>query len=238
MVTNPFAILEFNQYVAQIVAQNQMVSGVMDAPYTRQYIGTIPYWYFVQQVSQWGIGWPAGIVAWAGLVWALVRFGLGRASAAITVALAWAFPYFVVTGAFHTKFLRYMAPLLPFLLVFGAAAAVAAWHWMVQRWGRAGRIAWIAAAVVAAAVTVLWSIAFTNVYRQEHPWVQASKWIYLNVPEGSRILSEEWDDALPLTMDELTDRPPLRQYERAELPGLGRRQQRQGGEAGGGPRRR
>ncbi len=218
VVTNPFALLELGQYIYQITAQNQMVSGVMDAPYTRQYIGTAPYWYFVQQLSQWGIGWPAGILAWAGLVWALVRFGLGRASVGMTVMLAWAFPYFVVTGAFHTKFLRYMAPLLPFLLVFGAALAVTGYRWAAGRWGRAGRVACAGLLVVAAAVTVLWSAAFTQVYRQEHPWIEASNWIYRNIPEGARLLSEEWDDALPLTMDEVAGRPPVRQYERAELP--------------------
>ena len=228
-ITNPFALIEWRQYVWQIYSQNQMVSGVMDAPYTRQYIGSLPYVYFVQQLSQWGVGWPAGIVAWAGLIWAVVRFGLGKASTALTVLLAWAFPYFVVTGAFHTKFLRYMAPLLPFLLVFGAAAAVAGLRWMSARWKRPGRITWVGLAVIVGAVTILWSIAFTNVYRSEHPWIQASDWIYRNVPEGATILSEEWDDALPLTMDELTDRPPIRQYERGGTARLGSGHQRQGG---------
>ncbi|MCX7706895.1 MAG: phospholipid carrier-dependent glycosyltransferase, partial [Anaerolineae bacterium] len=57
-LTNPFALIEFGAYVRQLAAQNAMVSGVMDAPYTRQYIGTLPYLYFVHQLSQWGLGWP------------------------------------------------------------------------------------------------------------------------------------------------------------------------------------
>ena len=72
VLTNPFAVIEFPAYVRQITAQNAMVSGLMDAPYTRQYIGTLPYLYFVQQLSQWGLGWPLGIVAWGGLIWAVV----------------------------------------------------------------------------------------------------------------------------------------------------------------------
>ena len=217
-VTNPFALLEIRSYIGQIVAQNAMVNGVMDAPYTRQYIGTIPYGYFIQQLSQWGLTWPLGIIAWVGLVWALVQLGLGRAGAATTVLLAWSFPYFIITGAFHTKFLRYMAPLLPFLLVFGAAFAVRGGQWLVARWGRRGRYVWAAAVLGVASIAVLWSFTFTGVYRQEHPWIEASNWIYRNVPEGSKILSEEWDDALPLTMDEIPDRPLLRNYERVELP--------------------
>ena len=68
VVTNPFAVIELRAYASNVLAQNAMVSGLMDAPYTRQYIGTLPYWYFVQQLSQWGLGWPLGLVAWGGFV--------------------------------------------------------------------------------------------------------------------------------------------------------------------------
>ena len=218
IVTNPFAVIELRAYASNVLAQNAMVSGLMDAPYTRQYIGTLPYWYFVQQLSQWGLGWPLGLVAWGGFVWALIRFGMRRAGRAEVVMLAWALPYFALTGAFHAKFLRYMAPLLPFLLIFGAGAALAAYRWMASRWGRRGRIAWGAAALIIAVATVGWSSAFVGVYRQEHPWLQASRWIYNNIPESSKLLTEHWDDALPLRMDEIAGRPPLREYRRIELP--------------------
>ena len=154
VLTNPFAVIEFPAYVRQITAQNAMVSGLMDAPYTRQYIGTLPYLYFVQQLSQWGLGWPLGIVAWGGLIWAVVAAARRRASPTLVVMLAWALPYFAFTGAFHTKFPRYMAPLLPFLAVFGAGAAVAGYRWLSARWGRGGRLAWGALAVGVAVVTL------------------------------------------------------------------------------------
>ncbi|MGC8781315.1 MAG: DUF2298 domain-containing protein, partial [Anaerolineae bacterium] len=216
--TNPFALIEFKAYASNILAQNAMVSGLMDAPYTRQYIGTWPYWYFIQQLSRWGVGWPLGLVAWAGLIWATARFGLQRVGRAETVLLAWALPYFALTGAFHAKFLRYMAPLLPVLLIFGAGAAMAVRRWLIGRWGRRGHRAWAAAAACVLATTVGWALAFTGVYRQEHPWLQASRWIFTNIPAGSKLLTEHWDDALPLLMDEIPDRPPPRTYARVELP--------------------
>ncbi len=217
-LTNPFALIEFQAYASNILAQNAMVSGLMDAPYTRQYIGTWPYWYFIHQLSRWGTGWPLGVVAWAGLIWATARFGLQRTGRAEVVLLAWALPYFALTGAFHAKFLRYMAPLLPVLLIFGAGAAMAARRWLIGRWARRGRLAWAAAAAVVLATTVGWALAFTGVYRQEHPWLQASRWIFANIPDGSKLLTEHWDDALPLLMDEIPDRPAPRTYARVELP--------------------
>ncbi|RQW80286.1 MAG: hypothetical protein EHM79_20190, partial [Geobacter sp.] len=73
-------------------------------------------------------------------------------------------------------------------------------------------------AVVVAAATLGWTLAFTGVYRQEHPWIAASRWIYANIPEGKKLLTEHWDDSLPLTLDALPGKPPSRSYQRSELP--------------------
>jgi YYY domain-containing protein len=217
-LTNPFAILEFPAYARNLLAQNAMVSGVMDAPYTRQYIGTIPYWYFIQQLSQWGLGWPLGLVGWAGLAWAVLKTIKGRSNPALSVILAWALPYFFLTGAFHAKFLRYMAPLVPFLLICAAGMIVDGYRWAAARWGGRGRFVWAVAVSALLVFTAGWALVFTGVYRQEHPWIQASRWIFRNMPEGSHLLTEHWDDALPLAMDEITPRIEPRDYVRVELP--------------------
>lgn len=264
VLTNPFALIEWVAYLNQIGGQNAMVSGAMDAPYTRQYIGTIPYVYFIAQLSQWGLGWPLGILAWGGLMWATVQFGRHRAGPVLTVMLAWVLPYFATTGLFHAKFLRYMAPIVPCLIAFGAAWAVGRWKLDAGSWkpeagssmsesqlrtcakecrfvphfrlpipgvqpGKAKvrtassfqlsvssfRPAFVALALV---VTAGWAVAFVQVYHQEHPWIAASRWIYREIPAGARLLTEHWDDALPLALDELPDRPPARDYVRVELP--------------------
>ncbi len=218
VITNPFAVIEFPAYLSNILAQNAMVSGTMDAPYTRQFIGSLPYWYFVQQLGQWGLGWPLGIVAWGGFAWAVLRLLCARVGPAEAVLLAWAVPYFATTGAFLAKFPRYLAPLLPCLLVFGAGAALAVCRWLEVRWGRRGRLAGTLALSAVGLFTVAWALAFSGVYAQEHPWLQASEWLYAHVPDGSTLLSEAWDDSLPLAMDEVRGGPAPQQYQRVELP--------------------
>ncbi len=217
-LSNPFSLIEFRAFAGNLFAQNAMVSGVMDAPYTRQYAGTLPYLYFMRESSQWGLGWPLGLVAWAGFAWCAYRALRRRAGVAEWVMLAWAVPYFAITGLFHAKFLRYMAPLLPFLLVMGAGMLMALRDRMNHRWGKTGRIAWAGGLALLVGFTAAWAVAFTGIYRQEHPWLQASRWIYSNVPDGATLLTEAWDDALPLRMDEIPDRPPVREYVQVELP--------------------
>jgi hypothetical protein len=55
---------------------------------------------------------------------------------------------------------------------------------------------------------------FSSIYLHKNSRVEASEWIYKNVPNGTSILSEHWDDALPLPMT--TDFS--KQYNGAQLP--------------------
>jgi uncharacterized membrane protein len=226
-ITSPYAILDWPRFVkATLVDQGQMVRGVADFPFTRQYRNTLPYIYFIQQQVQWGLGWPLGILSLIGtlgaalaLVWTLVRLAVawlrGRLGElnltsmeiANVVIWSWVAPYFGITGAFLAKFNRYMSPVLPFVVLFGAGVLWLMWQWGAARWQAQERQYWVARlpqfasgviGVVVLACAIFWSLAYVNgVYGREHTWVTASRWIYQNAPRGSKILWEQWDDALP-----------------------------------------
>lgn len=230
LVASPYAVLDWPRFVkATLVDQGQMVRGVADFPFTRQFRNTLPYLYFIQQQVQWGLGWPLGIlsllgsgVAAAALVASLARLAaawlrqrlptlhLGRVETANIVIWSWVAPYFGITGAFLAKFNRYMSPVLPFVVLFGAGLLWWLWRMGAQRANdgaaRGGwqRIAPIASGVVAAGVlaaALFWSLAYVNgIHGREHTWITASRWIYQNVPRDSVILWEMWDDQLPKTI--------------------------------------
>ncbi len=230
-VTSPYAVLDWRHFLQYtLVEQGQMVRGIADFPFTRQYRNTTPYLYFIEQQVRWGMGWPLGVVALAGTLWALGRLLLGRARAEELVVWSWVLPYFGLTGAFLAKFNRYMSPVLPFMVLF--AAGLVAWLWRPGKEAReaepgaqgaevvdlpgarsprlaspdlrsSGRPRFsrlLAGLLAAIALTgaVFWSLAYVNgVYGREHTWIQASRWVYANVPSGSVILWELWDDPLP-----------------------------------------
>jgi YYY domain-containing protein len=172
-IAQPYAFLDWSRFFGDVVEQSEMVRRIRDYPYTRQYVDTTPYWYQVQQLATWGLGWPLGIVAWGGLLYVSLRgmrlrYGLAylalgwglpiailllstgflailAASGIAVVALlatlplrpqesrldvlllSWVVPYLLITGAFQVKFLRYLLPITPFLLLFGAKMLVALW---------------------------------------------------------------------------------------------------------------
>lgn len=244
VLTNPFAILDNtcpapaeppvlglwqvpesftrNCYLRNVTEQNGMVSGASDLGFTRQYAGTWPYLYFVEMQLRWGMGPLLGLLAFGGLGWALWRIvaslrGMGpgnwldrlRADP-LVILMLWVVPYFVVTGSFYVKFMRYMQPIAPLLVLFGAAAL-----WQVRH-VRARR----AIAALVLGTTALYALAFTAIYREEHPWNVASRWIYENIPPGTTLLSEQWDDYLPVTMTLGDERRERGEYPNAELTWL------------------
>ena len=121
------------------------------------------------------------------------------------ILLTWVLPFFLVTGGFYVKFMRYMQPLTPFLMLFAAAMV---WQWWRFRWVKAG-------VGLVLLFTGLYAFSFVNMYRQPHPWELASEWVYRQVPEQTIVLSEQWDDALPTGM--VVDGEPHRRDEYQDI---------------------
>jgi hypothetical protein len=66
------------------------------------------------------------------------------------------------------------------------------------------RWAWpVAMAAVLSVVlgTAFWAIAFTSIYTRPVSRIAASRWIYENLPAGTHVSFELWDDAVPLNVD-------------------------------------
>ncbi|MEZ4680010.1 MAG: glycosyltransferase family 39 protein [Caldilineaceae bacterium] len=149
-VTSPYAILDWSSFIqATLVEQGRMVRGIADFPFTRQYRNTTPYLYFLEQQFNWGLWWPLGTVVALGILYTLLQllyslirlvvqtfiqptqagaWQLSDQHAANIILWSWVVPYFGLTGAFLAKFNRYMSPLLPFAVFFGAALIWTLWR--------------------------------------------------------------------------------------------------------------
>ena len=120
LVTQPYMVIDWDTYFSQIYRQSEMVRRVVDFPFTRQYIDTPAFLYQMRQLSTWGLGISLGIAVWLGLIWALAKTIMTR-NLAFIVVLSFLIPYLFINGQFEVKFLRYMLPATPFLIVFTAA---------------------------------------------------------------------------------------------------------------------
>ena len=196
IVGQPYMFLDWEVFRTDLAEQSEMVRRIRDYPFTRQYVDTAPYLYHVRQLALFGLGLPLGLAAWAGLAfagWWCVR----RRSKAHLLALAWVAPYLLFVGSFETKFLRYMLPATPFLLLFGSQMLVAAVDWARAR--RSALAPWARAAVVGVAgATALYALAYAGIYSRSHPAVEAAAWMDAQeLPSNTVVLREHWDDSIP-----------------------------------------
>jgi len=243
VVTSPYVLLDFERFwQAVVIDQGGMASGARDMPFTRQYRGTLPYLYFIEQQIRWGMGWPLGVAAVAGFAWVLIRALRRRALSGEWIILSWIVPYFGITGLFLAKYMRYMIPVTPLWVVFGAGMLVRWKNGRMGGWEDGGmepsdlptarlsslksfqpanlfsfRLASLAIGIVLVGA-IIWSLAFINgVYGTEHTWITASRWIYDHVPDGADICYEHWDDTLPKNLGP-NQNQRARGYEMVEMP--------------------
>jgi YYY domain-containing protein len=191
-LVSPYVILDFGLFLESVGVESKMVRGIYDFPYTRQYRRTPAYIYQILQQLRFGMGWLPGLLGFGGLAWGAWRLLRSRARDEESVLLSWALPYFLITGSFMVKFMRYMAPLTGVLLILGAGALSSA----AARWPRLRRLFWGLGAL-ALVYSICWSLAFSSIYHRPFTRHEASLWIYANIPPGSTITQEEWDDLIP-----------------------------------------
>ena len=220
-VTTPYALLDPVSFVGDITYQLDNVAKTAGkVPFTIQYIGSTPFLYELRQTSLWALGLPLGIIAWGGLlftiafvIWKLVKGGAIPIGEILLVA--WVVPNVIMLSLFEVKFLRYIFPVLPFLVLMGAGmlfraldkAREVARMSLVLRAGanRAGALALryaphaVASVIVLVVVaTAFYGIAFERVYSRPHTAIQASDWMREYLPPNSAIVMDNhWTEWVP-----------------------------------------
>jgi hypothetical protein len=145
----------------------------------------------------WGAGPFFGLAALAALLWAAFEIRK-RPSRALLPVLAHALFLLAYHGTTTVKSIRYFYPAYPALAVL-AALFLFAVRALLSRSSAGWRVVRLLPAV-AVAGTFLWGLAFTSIYRRDHPRVAAARWIYENIPPPARIGNESWDDGQPLPL--------------------------------------
>jgi YYY domain-containing protein len=195
-VGEPYAVLDPSSYLADLREQTAIQRGTFDVPYTRVYVGTTPVLYQAEQLIRWGMGPIGGLLGLGGMLLLVLRGWRNRGPAEI-LTVGWFVVFLATLLLPETKFLRYVAPMVPALAIGGGFLAVTILA-AIRR--RAGRLVTTGAAAAVMAVLVLFVSATSSVYAHDNTRVAATQWIYDNVPPGSAITTEVWDRGVPLDM--------------------------------------
>jgi YYY domain-containing protein len=196
-ILQPYALLDFHKFFGDLGWETGIARNAGLVPYTLQYIGTPRTGlYEIQQSSLWALGLPLGIVAWLGLASSTVR-GFFHQHLGELLLVAWAVSLLTIIVTFEVKFLRYIAPILPIMVLLGSRWLVTTHEWARDRSVTLTRV--VLGVIAFVVISTAWyGIAFVGIYSKDHPGIQASKWINENAATGSVVLTDNhWDEGFP-----------------------------------------
>ncbi|MGH2509258.1 MAG: glycosyltransferase family 39 protein, partial [Ktedonobacteraceae bacterium] len=204
VVAMPYALLDLQEFVPQVSYQGDLARGLIDLPYVRQFAGTTPVLYQLQNMVLWGMGLTLGLAALAGLLWICWRLWQ-REMGIWLVLLAWVAVYGGINCSFFVKYMRYMLPVYPLLVLMGACMLVSLATLNTVHWRTTpARVVKVGSYVLIGLVlagTLFQCLALDAIYSQPNTRIQASDWIFAHLKPGTVLTYEQWDDALPFTVD-------------------------------------
>ena len=223
-ITTPYAFIDIGAFVRDVMLQTKMARNAGLFPFTVQYVDTPPFLYQIQQTVVWGLGVPLGVVAWLAVPFTAILLAIDRRQfRADLILLAWVVPSLLFLESFEVRFLRYLFPLMPVMILLASRMML----WNLDRVGFSpqrlldslrqsvsglrrrqffpGPCISAGLLIIAAglplfvvASTAFYSLAFQRVYADEHPATRASRWVLTEVPRGSSIVFDNhWDEFPP-----------------------------------------
>lgn len=192
-----FGLLPNERWISNLSDLSLQSKGDVDFPPALQWARR-PVWFAWENMVKWGLGLPLGLLAWAGFLWMGWRMLKGEWRQHLLI-WGWTAVYFVWQSLNFSRSMRYQLPVYPTLAIIAAWAVFALWHsqpererlagrnWLAREWRRVLAVA-LGASVLAA--TFAWAFAFTRIYTRPMTRVEASRWIYQNVPAAINLKIE------------------------------------------------
>lgn len=196
---SPFDFSLDPRWLDLVRGQQGISSGEAGVPYTVQWADRTPVFFHLSNLVTWGVGLPLGLTALVAIGLGALRIATGRTwpDSWRVAIIAWPVFTIVYTGLGFMQYLRYSLPAVPFMAILAGALLIAAWDRGSRSIYPPIRLGFRAPAVVVAALTLLYALAFMNIYMSPLTRLEASRWIYENLPAGETLTFNEWDDPIP-----------------------------------------
>ncbi|NWG75023.1 MAG: phospholipid carrier-dependent glycosyltransferase [Rubrivivax sp.] len=165
-------------------------------------IDTVPGWIFYLKTLGYGIGVVLLVLSLIGLFSLLITVKANRQTVLI---LSFPLIYYLFMGLTRHYFARYTLPLIPFLALFAAQAAVIISNWADTKQSNLGRVLMGVFIIAGIVQPLLQSIQHNILLTQVDTRTLAKEWIEGNIPPGTKI-----------AMDWPVQSPPLATVERTE----------------------
>ncbi len=184
----------FDVHISQLFLQNLHTLKSWEDPQVWfppivQWISKPPITFALYNMSFFGVG----LLYFVLLLWGMGLSFREKKLSPITITFIWVLLFFLYQSTQFVKNMRYFIFLYPFMAI-AAGIALAKLFNHAALWLR----------VFCLGALLVWPLAYFSIYVHLQSRVQASEWIYQNIPVGSNLAYEHWDDALPLQLPTYT----------------------------------
>jgi len=187
---NFFSFSLNEHWIQTIQEQRLQAGGDVDFPPALQWARR-SFFYSGKNLLLWGTGIPLGLAAlfgFLGLGWQIFVKHTHR-----TALLLWGWVgfYFLWQSTQWNPTMRYQLPIYPLIAIFAA--------WFIlqgeQIFGRVKlKLVFRGFGAIVLILSLMWAYAFTRIYTVEHTRVQATRWIFQNVPGAINFEIKTTDD--------------------------------------------
>jgi len=194
-------------FLSNIKEAHEMITGDIDYPPNIQWAYTKPLIHPLKNIFLWGLGPILATFSILGFLYALFQ-GIRLKNFALLLHVFWIVTIFIYQGILLAKYMRYFYPIYPSLAILAAFFIVSVFPTAKSKF------LLLTSYFLLLTSILIWPLAFISIYSRPHSRVLASAWIYQNLPLGSSLATEEWDDPLPLSLPNF----PSGNYQNIGLP--------------------
>jgi len=175
---SPHSLISWKEFADSIKYESMVASGEAMVFYTRTFAESVPVLFQFQRIFPYALGWPVFALFLIGFIFLPWKrnFNILRVSFLV---------YFLPTAFLFTKWTRFMAPILPLMIII-AMAEISNINNQISNKFKDSKIL----IYMSIAVTIIPGIMFLKVYATPDIRFQASEWMMKNIPEKAHILQE------------------------------------------------
>lgn len=188
-IFSPYTFIKWGKFMESMRYESGVALGSLPVPYTLQFTHTTQYNFQIENLL-WQLG-PISYLLIPSFLLILIIL-LKTKNNKLILLIFFPLIYFLYVGLWHTKFIRFMLPILPFAIIL-----ISYLFFIIQKeMKNLGKLFMF----IFVSFTIAWALAFFSIYTRKQTRIVASEWIYKNIPTNSKILGEHWDDGLPIAV--------------------------------------
>ncbi len=183
---------------SQFINNLQELKSFNNNPYyppSIQWLKTTPIITPFKNITLWGLGIPLSLFFIGSLTFSIHFLFKNKIKKNFNLFIItfWIIFLFIIQGSQFVTTLRYFLFIFPFISILSAFLI----NYLINKYHFLQNKNFIFIFIL---VLLVYPLSFISIFLKNHSRVTASNWIYQNIPSGSVIATEYWDDTLPLSI--------------------------------------